>query len=100
MEEIENSFAKRLPVARLAKVAGCSVPHLHEEFRRHMDTTPHQAVIQRRLQEARKRLLESRDSIKEISHACGFSDPAAFVRTFKLSTGTTPGTFRSHYLHT
>ncbi|GAB4182994.1 MAG: hypothetical protein Fur0032_24020 [Terrimicrobiaceae bacterium] len=99
LDEIDTSFAGRLSVARLASLVGWSVPHLHEEFRKHVGSTPHQMIMQRRLRDARERLLTTRSSVKEIGHASGFGDPAAFVRAFKKMTGVTPAAFRLHYLH-
>jgi AraC family transcriptional regulator len=87
-----------LRLKELALMAGCSLPHLHDLFRRHLATSPHQWLIQRRLSAAQERLLGSRRSIKEIAHECGFHDPAAFLHAFKRRTGKTPAAFRAEFI--
>jgi len=95
LECMEKRFAEPLRLADLAVGAGCSLPHLHDLFRRHVAISPHQWLIQRRLRAAQEKLLGTRASIKEIAHECGFHDPAAFVNAFKRRFGITPAAFRA-----
>jgi len=96
---IEREYAKPLRMEDLAKEAGSSISHLHSEFRKYVKSSPHQALIQKRLQVARGLLLSSNAPIKQIAYECGYFDLPAFVHAFKAHTGETPGKFRSHQLH-
>lgn len=97
IERIEVDFAAPLSLAEMARVAGCSLPHFHSLFRSCVGTSPHQALIERRLRAGKEMLLATSASVKETAHACGFGDSPAFVRTFKAAAGVTPAAFRSHY---
>lgn len=94
LQKIERDFALACPLEDLAEAAGWSVAHLHEVFRRHLQTTPHRMLMRLRLRAARERLASTSQPIKQIAIECGFSDPAAFAHAFKAETGITPGKYR------
>ncbi len=97
LDIMESRFSHPLFVKDVARLAGVSAPHLHELFRHHVGATPHQWLIQRRIREARERLVRTTDSVKETAHACGFNDASSFTHAFRKSTGLTPSAFRAHY---
>jgi AraC-like DNA-binding protein len=97
LDIMESRFSHPLLVEAVARLAGVSSPHLHELFRHQVGATPHQWLIQRRIREARERLVRTTDSVKETAHACGFSDASSFTHAFRKSTGLTPSAFRAHY---
>jgi len=94
LQKIERDFAVTCRLEDLAEVAGWSVAHLHEVFRRHLQTTPHRMLMRLRLRAARERLAATNQPVKQIAVECGFSDPAAFAHAFKAETGLTPGKYR------
>jgi AraC family transcriptional regulator len=59
-----------------------------------MGMTPHQYVIQQRIERARILLRDPSLSISEISLACGFTNQSHFTRLFRKHTGVTPKTYR------
>ena len=95
---IESDFAKPLRLGDLAREAGWSVPHLHAEFQKHAQTTPHQMLLQKRLRVAKERLISTWEPVKNIAVECGFSDTAAFGHVFKAHTGQTPREYRGYHL--
>ena len=95
MDRIERDFSYPLRIEELAKEAGWSVSHLHNEFQKQTQSTPHQILIQKRIRVAKERLLCTADSIKQIAIHCGFFDISAFAHTFKTQTGETPSAFRT-----
>ena len=95
---IERDFAKPLRMTDLARAAGWSAPHLHAEFQKHLQTTPHQMLLQKRLRVAKERLISSWEPVKQIAVECGFADTAAFGHVFKAQTGQTPTAFREYHL--
>jgi len=85
-------------VEQMASLAGLSVPHFFRCFQKATGTTPIRFLRQERISQAKRRLLESRDSIKEIAEQVGYSDPFYFSRDFKQHTGTSPAQFRKREL--
>jgi AraC family transcriptional regulator, positive regulator of tynA and feaB len=80
----------------IARAHFISVRALHRVFA-DADTTVGALVRRRRLEHARRRLLDPRDadlSLTEIAHACGFVDLASFSRRFKLEFHEPPGSYR------
>ena len=63
-----------------------------------MGKTPKEIINERILLEAKRFLVYSHLTIKEIGQDLGFEDPAYFVRYFKKNTETTPVEFREKYL--
>ena len=93
-DHLNEHFAQPVAIADLADLAGCSTQHLHLLFRRHLGTTPHQWLLDRRLRETKERLLASRKPLAEIAAAAGFTDAATLCRAFRRAMGTSPGTWR------
>jgi AraC-like DNA-binding protein len=87
-------------VEEMAALAGLSVPHFFRCFRKATGTTPIRYLRQERISQAKRRLLESRDSIKEIAEQVGYSDPFYFSRDFRQHTGMSPAQFRRRELGT
>lgn len=54
-------------------------------------------VTRVREEEARRYLEDTSTEVKEISYFLGFSDPSAFIKAFKRSTGLTPIAYREQH---
>lgn len=99
LNTMQRDYARPLSVEQLAQQSGYSSPHFHEIFHSHLGTTPHEFLIQLRIQKAKEQLVLTNDPVKTIAIECGFSHAAAFSHSFKQRTGMTPGSFRrSHRL--
>lgn len=98
LQKIERDFSLPCRLEELAEIAGWSVAHLHEVFRRHLQTTPHQMLMRMRIRSARERLSSTNEPVKQIAVENGFSDSAAFTHAFKAETGMTPGKYRERAL--
>ena len=64
-------------------------------FRQMTGTTVLKALTERRVGEARHRLLETRWNFSRIARFCGFRSEDVFARAFKRETGKSPGAFRA-----
>lgn len=51
-----------------------------------------------RIAAASRMLIETDSTPNEVGYACGFSDQAHFIRTFKQQTAMTPVVYRNHFL--
>jgi AraC family transcriptional regulator len=71
-----------------------SVSHFARAFRRTFGTPPHRYLVLQRVERAKAILSRSDCALSEVSQQTGFSDQAAFTRTFKAAIGITPGQWR------
>ena len=91
---VERDPVAGLMVEDLAAEAGWSPTHFHAEFRRHLGSSPHQWLLERRLRAARERLVSSDEGLEAIALACGFGTAAALCRRFRVAMGVSPGRYR------
>lgn len=73
-----------------------SSDYLRRLFRKEVGVTPHQYLMEKRLQTAAEYLHNMADSgnnIAEISRLCGFREPLYFSRMFKKKYGVSPSNF-------
>lgn len=94
LDFMEQHFSRSCSLAELARAAGCSIPHLHDLFRKSLHETPHQWLIRRRLRAAREKLVVTRQPVKQIALECGFRDTSAFTNCFRSHTGLAPMKYR------
>jgi AraC-like DNA-binding protein len=78
----------------LARDLGTHPSHLVRAFRREYGLPPHRYVVGRRLDRARRLLLEGLP-IAEVAVRTGFHDQSHLTRHFRALLGTTPGAFRA-----
>jgi AraC family transcriptional activator of pobA len=91
---IEAHFREDLTVADYAARLGVSRAHLNGACLRAAERTPLAMINQRRIEEAKLRLRQSKLSVEEVGYALGFRDPGYFNRFFKRMTGQRPGAYR------
>jgi AraC-like DNA-binding protein len=88
---IEN-HRRVITLKELAGIAEFSPYHLLRAFRDTVGLTPHDFLIQIRVERA-KRLLRLGNAISDIAADTGFVDQAHFTRRFKAIVGVTPGQY-------
>jgi AraC family transcriptional regulator len=88
-----------LRLTTLADECGLSVSHFARSFRRTFGTSAHRYLIFQRVEMAKTLLSTSDDSLSEVALEAGFSDQAAFSRTFKALVGTSPGHWKREAVH-
>jgi len=96
-EYLEVHCTEPLIMSKLAERFYASPSHLTHLFKRETGYNPKQYLQLCRLALARMMLLESDDSVLEISQRAGFSDINNFIRYFKRETGLTPGQYRRQH---
>jgi AraC family transcriptional regulator len=94
IEFVHENLAEDLSIEQIASQAYVSAFHFARLFRNTLGLTPHQYVLQSRLERA-KRLMKTapRLNLTEIGLSVGFFDQAHFTKTFKRATGATPKNF-------
>jgi AraC-like DNA-binding protein len=92
---IERAGYGTVSIARLARELGCTAEHLSRTFRRSYGLTPSRFAMWRRIEQAKRLLLEGTRSVGDIAADLGFSDGSHLGRHFVVWTGVSPGRFRA-----
>lgn len=87
---IEANLDRDLPLAELAVVAGFSVPHFKPLFRAAVGLPVHRYVVERRVERARRLLLQVDQPMSDIAQEAGFSHPSHMARCFRRVLGINP----------
>ena len=90
----EQNFHESFSLAELAADYHISQPYLSHLFKRITGCAPMEYLQACRLSVAKRYLVTTELSIKEIISRCGFSDESNFSRLFKAKNGVTPTEFR------
>jgi AraC family transcriptional regulator len=95
VEYIEEHLDAGPTLEQMAAVARLNPYYLARQFKRATGLPPHQYLIMRRIERAKKLLQTGGDvSLAEVAAHAGFSDQSQFCQHFKRLTGVTPGQFR------
>ena len=88
---LEGNMDRRIPVSDLARISHISPSHFYILFRQEEGVTPHQYILEKRLERAMFLLKTSHLSITDISYMTGFSSQSALSNSFKKRYSITPG---------
>jgi AraC family transcriptional regulator len=90
IEYINAHLDRRLELWELAQQIDMSQFYFSRLFKKSLRVTPHQYVIQQRVERAQKLLKKGELSLAEIALECGFANQGHLNRHFKRLRGTTP----------
>jgi AraC family transcriptional regulator len=94
LDYIDANLAQDIKLANLAQLLSMSPFHFSRLFKQSIGISPHQYVIQQRVERA-KRLLKTTDqAIIDIAMDCGFNSHSHLSKQFRQVTGLTPREFR------
>jgi AraC family transcriptional regulator len=91
---IETHLDAEFDLDRLAARADLSKYHFHRLFKRATGLTPAKYQLQARMNEARRRLRETEQSVIEVALDLGYSSPSHFAQVFRRETRMTPSDYR------
>ena len=86
-----------LSLPALAQQIGFSPYHFARQFRRATGESPHQFVLDLRIEHARQLLHETKLPLAQIALASGFANQSHLTQAFKRSIGLTPATYREEH---
>ncbi|MEM9328514.1 MAG: helix-turn-helix domain-containing protein [Bacteroidota bacterium] len=92
---VEKHFKQLTKVADYADLLHKSPKTIANTFRKHIDQSPLQVINNRRFLEARRQLLYTDRSVKEIANDINFKDVQAFSHFFHDREGISPKDFRN-----
>jgi AraC-like DNA-binding protein len=98
IEQLGLYHYRQWTVDQLAQLAGLSAVQFFRSFRKATGMSPMQYLHRQRMNHAQRRLVEGRDSVKEIAEQVGYLDQFHFSRDFKRWTGVAPKFFRAREL--
>ncbi len=85
---------KNLSLEDMATELGMSQYYFCHLFKQSMGISPHQYLIQQRVERAKFLLRRSKKSIANIAAECGFANQSHLARYFRRHTGVSPSQFR------
>jgi len=94
LEAVDRRFRQTRRVGDYAAAVGVSTPHLNRVCRDVLGASALKLIERRIALEARRQLLFSTLSVKQIGVELGYDDPAYFTRAMTRALGVSPGTFR------
>ena len=95
---VEASYKLKHSVADYADILAIAPKTLTHKFKRMNLPQPNEIIKSRIILEAKRLLVHTSKSAKEIAYDLGYEDPAYFSRLFYIKTGETPFGFKSKYL--
>jgi AraC family transcriptional regulator len=90
IDYIHAHLNRDLSLAELASVVNISPTYFASLFKKVMGISPHQYVIQQRVEQAKLMLLKTDLAIADIALQVGFSSQSHLTQQFKRLTGVTP----------
>jgi AraC family transcriptional regulator len=94
VEAINDRIEAGISLSELAEAVGVSVSHFEVLFRRSTGLSPHQYLLQQRVDRARELLGDEALSLAEVAARAGFCDQSHLTRHFRRIVGVTPGQYR------
>jgi len=92
---IEEHLAGRITLNDMAGAAGLSPMHFAAQFRIETGHSPHQYLLHKRMEAAKRLMTEPNRSLLDIALDIGFQTQSHFTSVFKRLTGKTPGQWRN-----
>jgi len=89
-EFMEKNLSCSIRISDVASHVGIDRTHLSRLFRRHLNTSPEQMLIQLRMKQASVMLERPDVRVKEVACSVGYNDPLFFSRMFRQVYGVSP----------
>ncbi|MBD1851707.1 helix-turn-helix domain-containing protein [Leptolyngbya sp. FACHB-711] len=95
-EYIHAHLDQDIKLVHLADVASVSQFHFSRLFKQSTGISPHQYLLQQRVERAKQLLKTSQLAIAEVALQCGFNSQSHLGKAFREATGMTPGNYRKY----
>jgi AraC-like DNA-binding protein len=93
-ELMMEALNQPLSITHIARECGLSYSHFNRAFRRSVGLPPRQWMCSIRIERAKWLLINTEQTLSEVSLACGFGERCHFTRTFTRLVGMAPGAWR------
>jgi AraC family transcriptional regulator len=95
LDYIQVHLDENLSLGEIANTVGMSQYYFCHLFKRSTGMSPHQYLIQQRVERAKHLLKRSERSITWVALECGFANQSHFAKRFRQHTGMNPKQFRN-----
>jgi AraC family transcriptional regulator len=99
VELVHAEMEGDLSLEELAGAASLSITHFSQMFRQSTGQSPHQFVLHRRIERAKKMLRAAEMRVLDVAVACGFKSQHHFARVFRSVCGASPTEYRQEFAH-
>ncbi|MBB6145140.1 AraC-like DNA-binding protein [Silvibacterium bohemicum] len=93
-ELLEAHLDGNIALQQVAEACELSVSHFARAFKESFHKPPYRWLLERRVDQARDFMMNTRLPLADIAARCGFTDESALNRSFKRIYGITPGVWR------
>ena len=94
---LRENYGRPVDFSALADSLAVSAPYLSKLFHEQTGSSPSRYLADLRMGAARKLLMDSRLTIREIAARVGYPDPYHFSKSFKNAVGVSPAQFREEH---
>ena len=84
---------ERLSISSISSALGVSASHMGRTFKRETGRTFERYLSEKRVEHARRLLLDPLNNVSEVAHKCGFVDASYFARVFRRFAGCSPSEY-------
>ncbi|MEB3210730.1 MAG: AraC family transcriptional regulator [Leptolyngbyaceae bacterium] len=95
LDYIDAHLDQDLKLANIAQLTEMSQFHFSRLFKQSTGLSPHQYLLQQRIEQAKRLLKQTNQSILDIALSCGFSSHSHLSRKFRELTEMTPKAYRT-----
>ena len=93
---LQENYDKPVDFSALAESMAVSAPYLSKMFHEQTGTSPSRYLNDLRMRQAKKLLMDTSLTVREIAARVGYSDPFHFSRNFRNTVGCSPARFRDN----
>ena len=91
---MDYNFGRDITIQEIAKTLHIDSAYLTRKFIQNYGVAPKEYLMAKRIKNAKRLLMESDASIKEIAASVGYADQLYFSRIFKKNEGLSPLEYR------
>ena len=91
---LQENYAHQVDFSALADSLAVSAPYLSKVFHEQTGVSPSRYLTDLRMRQARKLLMDTGLTVREIAARVGYPDPYHFSRSFRNAVGCSPAQFR------
>ena len=92
---MKENYRRKISVQELSALANMSESNFYAVFKKHMGFSPIAYLNKYRLSIAADKLIDTADTVSEISYSVGIGDPLYFSKLFHLAAGVSPTEYRA-----
>lgn len=96
IQYIQEHYCENLSISGLSEQFGFSANYISNLLKQELGISYNKYITQLRLNHAKELLLSTRQSVKEITSACGYYSQSHFTKLFMEYEGCTPAEYRKH----